>query len=386
MEYRAVSVMRLSCRSLDFVAITWTLVFFCCNRPPSFTARSSDMSVTLPPLPTNIAAKTGPRLLGYLFHWGLFGILTTQVYMYYIAFPNDSLKSKVLVYTVYALEIAQTVMSTMTAFHVFATGYGDFDAYNDIWIVWFSVPLMSGIVAFLAEAFYAYRVRILSGSLVVSGVIFLLALFQLAGSIASAVVVKEAVLFSRLLGPRFYITSAVWNGGSALCDVVIALCMTYYLSRRRSQGLKSTQATIKRLIVLVIETGTVTAVFAILTLILTVLPGHPSYYQVPSAILAKVYSNSMMVVLNSRMYISGNGEKPRGTLSTLHIQDALAQGGTRPTEMYELGGDHGANVSTDEVLFAKMDNTKLVRALTSTVGTGIRSHTTRTDSSTSTQV
>jgi hypothetical protein len=36
-----------------------------------------------------------------------------------------------------------------------------------------------------------------------------LALFQLAGSIASAVVVKEAVLFSRLLGPRFYITSAV---------------------------------------------------------------------------------------------------------------------------------------------------------------------------------
>ena len=38
-----------------------------------------------------------------------------------------------------------------------------------------------------------------------------LAFFQLAGSIASAVVVKEALLFSRLLGPRFYITSSVRN-------------------------------------------------------------------------------------------------------------------------------------------------------------------------------
>jgi hypothetical protein len=65
--------------------------------------------------------------------------------MYHVAFPKDSLNSKVLVYGVYALEIAQTVMSTMTAFHVFATGYGNFAAYNDIWIVWFSVPLMSGI-------------------------------------------------------------------------------------------------------------------------------------------------------------------------------------------------------------------------------------------------
>jgi hypothetical protein len=67
--------------------------------------------------------------------------------MYCVAFLKDSLKSKVLVYGVYALEISQTVMSAMTAFHVFATGYGNFAAYGDIWIVWFSIPLMSGIGA-----------------------------------------------------------------------------------------------------------------------------------------------------------------------------------------------------------------------------------------------
>ena len=48
-------------------------------------------------------------------------------------------------YGVYVLEISQIVMSAMTAFHIFATGYGNLAAYTDIWIAWFSIPLMSVI-------------------------------------------------------------------------------------------------------------------------------------------------------------------------------------------------------------------------------------------------
>ena len=68
----------------------------------------------------------------------------------------------------------------------------------------------------------------------------------------------------------------------------------------------------------------------------------------------------MMVVFNSRMGINANGDKLRDTFSTsFHIPEVLAQGGARTMEIYELGGGHGANVSTDEVLFAKIDNTKV---------------------------
>ena len=115
--------------------------------------------------------------------------------IYHVAFPKDSLKSKVLAYGVYALEIAQTVMTTMTAFHIFA-------ACNDIWIVWFSVPLMSGMgpstqlihcsteeskVAFVAEdSMYVYRTCILSNSLVISGVVYLYVVFFQAVHILSS--------------------------------------------------------------------------------------------------------------------------------------------------------------------------------------------------------
>ena len=57
--------------------------------------------------------------------------------MYYVAFPKDFLKSKVLVYGVDALEIPQTI--------IFARRVMGTLQLITIWIVWFSIPLMSGI-------------------------------------------------------------------------------------------------------------------------------------------------------------------------------------------------------------------------------------------------
>ncbi|KDR76716.1 hypothetical protein GALMADRAFT_139610 [Galerina marginata CBS 339.88] len=267
-------------------------------------------NATFPPLPPHIATKTGPRLLGFLFHWGLFGVLSVQVYLYNIAFPRDYTRNKVMVYSVYVLEVVQTGFMTASAYSVFGTGYGNFSVFDKVQLAWFSVPVISGVVAFIAQAFYAYRISVLSRSRWVPGIIILLALVQLGGSIAWAIIFKQAGLFSRLQVGHYPIFIGIWNGGSALCDVIIAVYMTYYLSvaRRTAGTVKSTDVVLKRVIKLVIETGTITAAVAILNLILISLPSHTSYYLVPSESLAKIYSNSMMVVLNSRIRIGA--ERP----------------------------------------------------------------------------
>jgi hypothetical protein len=46
------------------------------------------------------------------------------------------------------------------------------------------------------------------------------------------------------------------------------------------------------------------AVVAVIFLILAMLPGHVSYYQVPAAVLALLYSNSMLALLNSRINLN----------------------------------------------------------------------------------
>ena len=202
------------------------------------------------------------QLLGYLFHWGLFGVLCVQVCepnlhceifmsfktwhyvdMYYLAFPTDPKRNKFFVYSVFILEVMQTIMFTYTAFHVFGEGYGNLENFHSIDLAWFSVPILTGIgrhcitklplnlylrdsCSFLYCANFLCLpnqrsftiemgrwchyggVHALGWSITISLNLstFQLALLQLGGSIASAVDYK---LFSKLVTPNFYIAVAV---------------------------------------------------------------------------------------------------------------------------------------------------------------------------------
>lgn len=53
----------------------------------------------------------------------------------------------------------------------------------------------------------------------------------------------------------------------------------------------------------------ITAVIGIVSFALAILPGSPYYYQAPMSVIGKVYANSMLVVINSRMQL-GPKETP----------------------------------------------------------------------------
>jgi len=174
--------------------------------------------------------------------------------LFHLAFPKDPLRNKILVYTVFILELTQTIIITDSAFNVFAIGYGDFRYYNNIDIAWFSVPIITGLgavfvplhpqsfvfirsppcgfirtVAFVAEGFYAYRISVLARSYWVAGLILFVSIFssstdglvcdvhsisklafvQLGGAIASAIVLKHAHQFTHLLGKDYSIAAGV---------------------------------------------------------------------------------------------------------------------------------------------------------------------------------
>jgi len=81
--------------------------------------------------------------------------------------------------------------------------------------------------------------------------------------------------------------------------LLIFSCMIYYLSRMRT-GINSTERIINRLIRLFIETGLLTTIAATLDLGLFIgLPSSP-WFVILSLVLSKLYSNSLLVVLNHR--------------------------------------------------------------------------------------
>ncbi|KAF8899687.1 hypothetical protein CPB85DRAFT_187537 [Mucidula mucida] len=196
-----------------------------------------------------------------------------QCYLYYEAFPNDRLWTKCLVYGTYTLELTQTILIMHDAFVIFGTGFGDLEALIDAHFLWFSVPVISGIVAFIGQPFYAYRIYVLSKARTIPVMIVIIALASSIAAFVLASFVLQAGNLALLNNRRTSEAVGVWCGAAATADILIAICMTHYLLQKDT-GFRHTQVLLSKLIRLTVETGTVTAAAALTGLILFfVFPG-----------------------------------------------------------------------------------------------------------------
>ncbi|KAJ7204991.1 hypothetical protein GGX14DRAFT_645551 [Mycena pura] len=257
------------------------------------------------PLPSRgeMVELTGPVIIGYLLHWGLFGALTIQLYLYYEAFPIDRLAIKLLVYTVYAIEFAQTMLVTYDAFGTFGYGFGDISRVTNVHFDWLCIPIMGGIIAFLVHSFYAHRIYVFSESKMIPCCIAII-------SAASAMAGFGTGYLSHQFGDLRHLhlrgnntATTVWIGGTALCDIIVAGCLTYYLSKHDKEY-RRTHLLILKLIRLAIVTGSLTALVAITNLVLFLVPGR-IYFTTAGAVQTKLYAITMYAVLISRFKIVG---------------------------------------------------------------------------------
>ncbi|KAK0226567.1 hypothetical protein IW262DRAFT_776411 [Armillaria fumosa] len=249
-----------------------------------------------------IERLSGPLVVAHLLHWGLFGTLSVQLYLYYLAFPNDGQFIKYLVYGMYIVEFVQTVLVSHDTFAAFGYWFGDIDALTDIHFNWLIVPIMSAAAACVGQVFYAYRIFILSKSRIIPIFVICVSLMSSAAAIITGVFSFQAGNITKFNDGKMSIVIGIWCGGSALCDIVIAICMSYYLMRSNT-AFRHTQIIVTKLIRLIIETGSVTAVVALLSLILFfAFPGE-TFYATPAFIIPKLYANSVYMVLNSRIRI-----------------------------------------------------------------------------------
>ncbi|KAK0488564.1 hypothetical protein IW261DRAFT_357364 [Armillaria novae-zelandiae] len=251
-----------------------------------------------------IEKLTGPVIIAILLHWGLFGTLSVQLYLYYLAFPNDIKFTKYLVYGIYVLELVQTVLVTHDSFMAFGYGFGDIGVFIDMQLDWLTVPIMSAVVAFVGQVFYAYRIFVLSKSHAVPIFVICLSLISSVAGIITGAYCFQAGNIIELDKLKIAIISGIWCGTAALCDIVIAICMTYYLMGSNT-SFRRTQILVTKLIRLTIETGSVTAAAALISFILYFAFPHQTFFTTPVLILPKLYVNTVYMVLNSRMRIVG---------------------------------------------------------------------------------
>ncbi|TFK64529.1 hypothetical protein BDN72DRAFT_846517 [Pluteus cervinus] len=257
------------------------------------------MASTLPPeVQPIITYLTAPQLLGVMFNWGLWGILTVQVFVYYLCF-QDKLSVRCLVYGLYTIECLQTALSTWDAFQWFSAGFGDLAVLNNPLASPYDSPVIDAIISLCVQLFFCWRIFVLSKSRIISAIIATISVAQAGAGIASGIKAGQIGDLSKLR--EFLIPElSVWLGGAALADVLIAITMTFLLLNQRTD-MKSSDFIIKRIITLTIETNALSASVAIITLILFIAEPKYPLFICPPYVLGKLYTNTLLVIFNNRI-------------------------------------------------------------------------------------
>ncbi|KAF8073443.1 hypothetical protein FPV67DRAFT_747127 [Lyophyllum atratum] len=265
------------------------------------------MVAPLPTIPENIAAITAPQILGTLFNWGLYGVLSVQVYIYYLNFPDDKLSTKCLVYGTYIFEIAQTCITAANVFFWFASGYGNMIHLGDTYISPLDTPFLCGVIAAVVQCFFAYRIYTLRKSYWwICVLILLTSVVQTAGAFGTAWRAYKLGEFDRFHEAIIFPQSFhVWLLGDTVSDALIAGSMLwiFYQSRKDEYQHANSNKILAKLVFLIVETNTLTASMALLSFIFyAAFPGQ-KFFICTTFIMGKLYSNTLLVTFNNRIVL-----------------------------------------------------------------------------------
>ncbi|KAK0221029.1 hypothetical protein EDD85DRAFT_1028567 [Armillaria nabsnona] len=199
----------------------------------------------------------GPIFIGLMFNLLLYGIMVTQVYLYFAAYKQDKLAVKLFVGAIFVVVGAPYITSTKVLLlflcDTINTGF-DFLYLYDCFVLHFSEA------AYLAKATWVFSTD-----------------------------------------PAMTDVVTIWLASDCLCDIVITFLLVRHLHDRRGQktGFKRSDDLVDKIIRITVQTGLITSLCALVDLItyLSLPTGIHLIFNLP---LSKLYTNSLMSSLNSR--------------------------------------------------------------------------------------
>ncbi|KAJ7499283.1 hypothetical protein FB451DRAFT_1428674 [Mycena latifolia] len=282
--------------------------------------------------------------VGTLLSWALFGVLCVQVGIYFTAFPKDRPYSKILVLLVFVLEILATLANTRDTIRIFGAGWGNMDILDEVGWAWFSTPIIGSISAAVGQGFFARRIYIIGQNVYIPALIIALTALQLGAGIWSGIEICLARRFSHLQLQNTNVKPTdTWLAATSACDLLVVSGMSFYLLKSRNPDFRYTNAIVSRIVRMTVETGLLCAVFAIVDFYLFTKCKGTNYHLALCIGLSKVYSNSILLILNSRAHIT-HGMPPAEM--RLNLSDVVFNSGTKVSTRVEIN-DGGSSVHMD---------------------------------------
>uniref|UniRef100_A0A8H7XRP8 DUF6534 domain-containing protein n=1 Tax=Psilocybe cubensis TaxID=181762 RepID=A0A8H7XRP8_PSICU len=257
------------------------------------------MSAAAPPALPKLDNTFGALLIGVILAAALWGIGTAQCYWYYITYPKDRIGIKALVAAIWILDSVHQAVIVQSIYYFLIQNYFNPAALdNHIWSLVIQA-LLEGLVCLGVQGFFVYRIWKLSRKnyiLVAIPSVFVIAKFAVTCAYTHRAFQIHSI--TEVLHEIHHLSISI-NGTAAAADIIIAATMTYLLYSQRT-GWSNSNNMVNRLVVFTVNTGILTSMVALVTLIIAVsLPNSPMYAAF-YFITGKLYFNTMLASLNAR--------------------------------------------------------------------------------------
>ncbi|KAH8116166.1 hypothetical protein DFH11DRAFT_1584649 [Phellopilus nigrolimitatus] len=228
----------------------------------------------------------------------LWGVGSIQLYYYFNKYFNDQLWLKIHVFLVWGLDTAHQALVLHSVYVYLITEYGNVAYTGHLEKTLLDSTLLNAFICAQVQAIFLIRIWLLSKkSIIVTATVATFVIGQFTITVAYY---GRAYRFTQLeeLTAILPLTHAI-DSLTALADVSIAGVLVVLLQRSRT-GFRRSETMISRLTVFTINTGLITAVCAILSLVTSLVLPNTLIYILFYLCIPRLYVNSLLASLNYR--------------------------------------------------------------------------------------
>ncbi|KAF4608121.1 hypothetical protein EYR40_000465 [Pleurotus pulmonarius] len=268
----------------------------------------------------------GAALIGCILAAALYGVSTVQTFFYFTHYSRDPWYTQQIVLAVWVFDTLHQALITHTVYHYVISNYFNPIALgNMIWSILLEV-LVNGFIGLIVQSYLMHRIWRLSGKklwplflivgthlpssqplLTIASYLqgpFILGEFVC--SLVFTILSLQMTTFAELTSLKGL--SMTVNVLAAAGDLLISICLVLMLHKRRT-GFKKSNTIISRLIIFTINTGLLTTMCAIASLISILVWDATLIYVTFFFCIGRFYANTLLATLNARSIIRNVGEE-----------------------------------------------------------------------------
>ncbi|KAJ7081205.1 hypothetical protein B0H15DRAFT_855407 [Mycena belliarum] len=241
----------------------------------------------------------GPLLIGVILNTLLYGVMLVQAFLYYSRYKNDRAWFRYLVLYLVIAETANWICDVAVVYEPLIIRFATLEALVVSPLLLRADALLTVLISTPVQLFIAWRVRVVTRSVILPIIICILAIVSLGGGVSVTTMVTLHPNFADF--PSFKPEVTTWLVATTACDVVLTSSLVYSLWIRKTNVI-STDSYINKIIRLTVQTGLITAAGALLDLILFVVFSDTTLNFMFDFPLSKLYTNSLISTLNARAW------------------------------------------------------------------------------------